>query len=461
MVTGVTVGSARMNETPGGAVARYDAIVIGAGVIGAAVAYELNRRGWSTLSVDKLPAAGYGSTSNSCAIIRFSYSTYNGVALSWEGRQYWERWAEYLGDTDGDLDERGLIDFVQCGTMLLKQQGGGHADKVVPLLQQLDIPFEDLSQDELVERFPALDFRVFGPPKRPDDDGFWDEPSSSLDGAVWTPHAGYISDPQLSTHNLQRAAERVGGEFVFNTAVTAIHVDDGRVSGVTVSSDGAERRIDAGIVVNVAGPHSFVINDMAGLTGTMNIGTKALRHEVHHVASPGELHYGSTGVHVQDGDSGIYFRPEAGDNILIGSEDPDCDPQEWIDDPDEYDREITPEQWEAQVLRLARRMPDLGVPRDKRGVVDLYDVSDDWIPIYDRTDLEGFYVAIGTSGNQYKNAGVAAHCMAELITAVEAGHDHDADPLKVTGRYTGLEIDLGAFSRNREINPDSSFSVNG
>ena len=447
---------------------QYDAIVIGAGVIGAAVAYELGQRGMSTLSVDKLPAAGYGSTSNSCAIIRFSYSTYNGVALSWEGRQYWDNWAEYLGDTDGTLDERGLIEFVQCGTLLLKKRGGGHADKVIPLLTELDIPFEDLSQDELVARFPALDFRVFGPPKRPDDDAFWDEPSEELDGAVWTPHAGFISDPQLSTHNLQRAAEQVGCEFVFNAEVTAIHrsadeagVAAGRVSGVDVTTADGTTTVHAPIVINVAGPHSFVINEMAGLAGTMNIGTKALRHEVHHVASPGDVNYGTTGVHVQDGDTGIYFRPEAGDNILIGSEDPDCDPQEWIADPDVYDREITPEQWEAQVLRLARRMPDLGVPHDKRGVVDLYDVSDDWIPIYDRTDPDGFNVAIGTTGNQYKNAGVAAHCLAELITAVEAGHDHDADPVKVAGRYTGLEIDMGAFSRNREINENSSFSVNG
>ena len=81
--------------------------------------------------------------------------------------------------------------------------------------------------------------------------------------------------------------------------------------------------------------------------------------------------------------------------------------------------------------------------------------------IYDRTDLDGFYVAIGTSGNQYKNAGVAGHCMAELIGAVEAGHDHDADPLTVNGRYTGLALNLGSFSRNREVNEDSSFSVNG
>ena len=49
---------------------KYDAIIIGAGVIGAATAYELSRKGFRTLSVDKLPAAGYGPTSNSCAIIR-------------------------------------------------------------------------------------------------------------------------------------------------------------------------------------------------------------------------------------------------------------------------------------------------------------------------------------------------------------------------------------------------------
>ena len=122
---------------------------------------------------------------------------------------------------------------------------------------------------------------------------------------------------------------------------------------------------------------------------------------------------------------------------------------------------VSEEQWNAQVLRFARRMPSLGVPREKRGVVDLYDVSDDWIPIYDRTDLDGFYVAIGSSGNQFKNAPVAGWCMSELIDKVEHGHDHDADPVVVTARYTGLELNMGFYSRNREINPNSSFSVNG
>jgi sarcosine oxidase subunit beta len=435
---------------------RYDAIIIGAGVIGAAIGYELARTGRRTLNIDKNPAAGYGSTSNSCAIIRFSYSTYDGVAMAWEGRHYWADWRNYLG---GDLDERGLIEFVQCGTALLKKPGdGSHHEKVVPLLTELNIPFEDWSVEELVQRFPAFDAAVFGPPKRPDDPDFWNDPAEQLLGAVWTPDAGYISDPQLSTHNLQRAAEKVGGDFRFNTEVTEIDRTEDRVRGVTVSTG---EQLTAPVVVNVAGPHSFIVNRMAGLDGTMNINTRALRHEVHHVASPPGVNYGATGCHVQDGDTGIYFRPEAGNNILIGSEDPACDPRQWVDNPDEFDRRITDDQWEAQVLRLARRMPDLGVPNVKRGVVDLYDVADDWIPIYDRTDLDGFYVAIGTSGNQYKNAGVAGHCMARLIEEVEGGRDHDGDPLTVTGRYTGLDINLGAFSRNREINPNSSFSVNG
>ena len=156
----------------------------------------------------------------------------------------------------------------------------------------------------------------------------------------------------------------------------------------------------------------------------------------------------------------IYFRPEVGNHILVGSGDPVCDIREFVD-PDDYDRSIDADQYEAQVLRANRRLPGIGMPHERKGIVDLYDVSDDWIPIYDRTDLDGFYVAIGTSGNQYKNAGSAGQMMGDLIEAVENGHDHDADPLVVKGRYSGVDLDIGFFSRNREINPNSSMSVHG
>jgi len=204
-----------------------------------------------------------------------------------------------------------------------------------------------------------------------------------------------------------------------------------------------------------------VINRMAGVEDGMKIKTKALRHEVHHVPSPPGFDYEKDGHHVSDGDNAIYFRPETGNHILIGSEDPDCDPQVWVENPDDFNRQVTREQWEAQVYRCARRIPTLPIPEEMKGVVDLYDCSDDWIPIYDKSDLGGFYMAVGTSGNQFKNGPVVGHCMAELIDAVEKGHDHDSDPVKVTARYTGAELDMGFYSRLREINENSSFSVNG
>ncbi len=431
---------------------RYDAVIIGAGVIGSAAAFELAQRGHRTLSVDKLPAAGFGSTSNSCAIVRFSYSTHEGVAMSYEGLHYWLDWPRYLGVDD----PRGLIGFNQCGTMLVKREGGHH-EKVVPLLHRLGIPYEDWDVATMIERAPILDPGAYGPPKRPEDDAFWDEPDSQILGGIFTPESGYVSDPQLSAHNLQVAAESCGGEFRFGAAVVSVDREADRVQGVTLS-DGTVIR--APVVVNVAGPHSYLINQMAGVYDSMNIKTRALRHEVHHVPAPAGYDWERRGFHVQDGDTGVYFRPEVGNNILIGSEDPECDPREWVD-PDHFDRRVSDAQYRAQVLRTARRIPSLPVPDDRKGVVDLYDVSDDWIPVYDRTDLDGFYVAIGTSGNQFKNAGVAGHCMAELIEACQAGHDHDRDPLVVRGRYTDFELNLGFYSRNREVNPDSSMSVNG
>ena len=158
-------------------------------------------------------------------------------------------------------------------------------------------------------------------------------------------------------------------------------------------------------------------------------------------------------------DNGIYVRPDLGDNVLVGRTEPDCDALQWVDD--DYEGQIDSKQWEAQVWGLNRRLPAVGIPHQRRGIVGVYDVSDDWIPIYDRTCVDGFYVAIGTSGNQLKNAAIAGHCMSELIDAVENGRDHDSDPVSVTGPHTGLNSDMGNCRRSRAVNPESSRSVHG
>lgn len=431
----------------------YDAVIIGAGIIGANLGFEMSKAGYRTLNIDKLPAAGYGSTANSCAIVRTHYSTWSGVAMAYEGFHFWKDWANYLEVED----ERGVAEFVQCGGVFVGDDER-YTKKVLPLFDEIGIEYEVWDAEALADRLPGIDTGEHAPPKRPEDDEFWEDPPRQITSVVHSPIAGYITDPQLATHNLQRAAEAKGGEFRFNTEVTGIRVEDGRVAGVELA-DGS--LVLAPIVVNVAGPHSFVINEMAGVADSMNIKTRALRHEVHHVPAPAGLDFEKDGMLVGDDDLGTYFRPEVGNHILVGSQDPECDPQIWVQDPDEFERAITEDQWRAQVLRLARRLPTLGVPSEKKGVVDLYDVSDDWIPIYDKTDLPGFYVAIGTSGNQFKNSHIAAYCLTRLIQAVEAGHDHDADPVKVKMPYTGLEMDMGVFSRNREINEASSFSVLG
>ena len=94
-------------------------------------------------------------------------------------------------------------------------------------------------------------------------------------------------------------------------------------------------------------------------------------------------------------------------------------------------------------------------------MVDLYDVTDDWIPIYDKSDLPGFYMAVGTSGNQFKNAPVAGAMMAELIQRLRAGPRPRPRPAAVPPRAHRPHDRIGFFSRLREINPESSFSVLG
>ena len=190
----------------------------------------------------------------------------------------------------------------------------------------------------------------------------------------------------------------------------------------------------------------------------MKVTTGAMRQEVAHVPLPPGYN-AATACVTSDSDIGVYTRPEKGDSLLIGSEDPPVDQHEWVD-PDDYNREFS-DQWRVQVLRTCQRIPALEVPNKMGGVVDLYDVSDDWIPIYDKSNLPGYYMAVGTSGNQFKNAPVAGRMMAALIEACEAGHDHDAEPLQFPLKHLDHTIDMATFSRRREINPDSSFSVLG
>ncbi|MBC8268771.1 MAG: FAD-binding oxidoreductase [Rhodospirillaceae bacterium] len=431
---------------------RYDAIIIGAGIIGSCMAFEMAKKGWKTLNVDRLPAAGYGSTSFSCAIIRTHYSTLDGTALAYENYFHWLDWAGYLGVPD----ELGHAELRHCGCLVMKTPKNNGLKHMIEHMKILDIPWQDWSPDDILNKLPFMDLANYSPPKLPTDPGFAEPTGGRIEGGIFFPCAGYMNDPQLSTHNVQRAAEAHGAEFRFKADVTAIRQENGRVQGITLA-DGSE--IDAPVVVNVAGPHSSKINEMAGVADKMALTTRALREEVAYIPGPQGFDIEKDGMITSDSDVGSYSRPEVGNRILVGSENPECDPEEWVD-ADHYSTDPT-DQMRYQVMRLAQRMPTLGIPEHPTGVVSLYDVTPDWIPIYDKSDLNGFYLAIGSSGNQYKNAPVAGKMMTALIEACEKGQDHDNEPVIYTLERLKRPLNVGFFSRNRAINEDSSFSVLG
>ncbi|GBF28487.1 monomeric sarcosine oxidase [bacterium MnTg03] len=431
----------------------YDAIIIGAGIIGCATSYALGLKGWRVLNIDRLPACGYGSTSGSCAIIRPYYSTLDGSAMAYESHYYWLGWADYLGGSD--IDEKGLIEYINCGSLVMKTSLNDYMKPCMALMDELNCPYEEFSPAQIVEKLPVWNTESFGPAKLPEDAEFGIANETPLRGAVMFRAGGYINDPQLATHNIMRAAEKSGSSFLYNTRVVEIRRSNGRVCGLTLDNGD---RIDSPVVLNAAGPHSSKINQLADVEKYMKVKTRALRQEVAHVPLP-EGYNSKTACVTSDSDIGVYTRPEHGDSLLIGSEDPPVDKHEWVD-PDDYNRDFS-EQWRVQVLRVCQRVPNLGVPNQMRGVVDLYDVTDDWIPIYDQSQLPGFYMAIGTSGNQFKNAPIVGEMMAEIIEATENGNDQDNNPIDFHLKNIDRSVTTGFYSRLREINQDSSFSVLG
>jgi sarcosine oxidase subunit beta len=420
---------------------RTDAVVIGAGVIGSSVALELARGGRDVVVVDKGPGAGTGSTSASSAIIRYSYSTRDAILTAWESAQLWFEWAAHLGVDDPD----GLARFISTGNLILRTTGYDGV-RMLELWNEFGIPYEDLDAAELAARFPWLDTGKYYPPKSTDHPAFGDDATEQL-SAIYSHMSGFIDDPTLAARNLAFAARHHGAEFRFRTKVVSIDRTDGAVTGVRLDDGSA---VAAPVVVNVAGPHSSIVNRLAGVTGDMNIEHRALRQEVFTAPAPAGATLDDGAPLVADLDIGQYFRPQPGGTLLVGGTEPECDELHWVDDPDANSEHPTVEVWETSMMRLARRIPDFGMPSRPSGIAALYDASDDWVPIYDRSSLHGFFMACGTSGNQFKNAPLAGQFLRAIIDATMAGHDHDADPVQFAGASSGRTIDLGAFSRRRE-----------
>jgi sarcosine oxidase subunit beta len=403
--------------------------IIGAGVIGCSVALELRRLGFAVSVIDRNGEAGHGSTSASCGIVRRFYSQPGMVAMAHEGAAIWADWAGYLGP----LDES-LAVFRRPGILYVLPQIDEAVRNVLAEMQRIGINAFLLSAEQVRERFPYLDVASHFPARPTSDPGFFEPTGREIPGAIFEEGAGYVISPGVATSNLRRAGERDGVRFLMNRRVTGI---ERLARGFRVDTD--RGAIECDVVVNASGPHSGIVNRMAGVI--LPLETRPLRREVHSLSNPLFEKPQTTPLPVVgDLDAGIYFRPEGvgAHDIVVGSTDPEC-----------VDGTITDAYRERQSLRLMQRFPAvrLGPPR---GVASCYDVTvRDWYPIVDRTELPGFFVCIGTSGSSFKTAPVLGRLTAELIQSAEEGRDTDRDPLRFRLPRVGMSVDTAFLSRNR------------
>lgn len=419
---------------------RVEILIVGAGVIGASAAFALAKRGHGVLVVDRNSGVGDGSTGASAGIIRVHASDPQSSALAADSLELWKRWAEFVEADAGEAIAR----FEQCGTLLL-DTGERPVRRTVNAMRDSGVAYEEWTIEQTGDRFPYLDLHRFGPPVSVEDEAFWNEPEEYLAGAVYTPQSGFVSDPTLAASNLMRAAQRRGAEYRPSAAVQTIDREGQQVIGATLA-DGTEIRAE--LVLLAMGPNTDSILQSIGGNEDFRIRTRRIREELLHVPVSSAIDVALQGVHLVDADLNINFRPESGNALLGGSNGDLAAEQTIIEDPDDFDRTVSPEAWERATLRLARRIPDLGIPRSRSGVVGLYDAAEDWLPIYDRTCYDGLFVAMATSGTQFKTAPLVGEMLAHIIENERNGIDHRTVPFE--NPFGERSFSTAQFSRLRE-----------
>ena len=137
-----------------------DVIIVGAGIVGSSTALELTRAGYSVLVIDKAGGPGFGSTSASSAVVRFDYSTWDGMTAAWESKFRWEEWSDHLGYTD----PTGLASFKCCGLVFLDVDIMPR-DRMAKMFIEAGIPFEEWGACRADEGLSGYRHRPLLPPE--------------------------------------------------------------------------------------------------------------------------------------------------------------------------------------------------------------------------------------------------------------------------------------------------------
>ena len=385
-----------------------DVVIIGGGIMGMSIAYQIARR--SSLRVvvlEKGVGLGEGSTGGSSAITRQRYSKLESIRVARDGNIIWRNWAEYTGLSEpvGRFHDIGVlwmmhesVKEVEADRDRLSAEGidavmvdAADLKKLYPGVSTCMVPFDLTGEIE----HECADGHAFLIER---DTGFFDATGALLDVAT--------------------AARASGADVRMRTEVVDVTVTGGRATGVTLA-DGST--IDAHMIVNAAGPWCNRISAMAGLETPWDL--VPTRVQVIYRALPPEVPRPVPVI--CDAPGGVYFRPEAGDGqIILGSllEEDELETA----DPDRYNQAADRAFIDTKIHALHHRLPDLpyvGVPG---GMASLYTVNrQDVLPIVGPTEIDGFSVVNGFSGHGFKESQVIASMMAQWITGERAAFDTD------------------------------------
>jgi sarcosine oxidase subunit beta len=353
---------------------KADVVVIGGGLLGTSVAYQLAKLGVSdVLLLERGNVGAQGATAKCLGGWRVQFATKINVCFSVVSKVVFDRFEEEFG-----VDPN----FVNSGYLYLT--GSNHAQRIFEstagMLESMKLKAEVLAPAQIAERWPYL---------RVDD----------LVAACWTPGDGYYG-PNEVVQGYARGARRLGVTILEETEIAEILTDHGRLAGVK-TADGKTVRTDW--VVNAAGPWSGQVAALAGLD--LPVGPLR-RHlfmtdvfEQLPAAVPFILHF----------DSGWYTRREGTGLLLAGPADNRPEQRTFSEKVD-----FEAEEWTA--LQSVRRIPALRQAHIFRGWIGHYALSPDHHAVIGAyPELQGFVVCSGFSGHGFQHSPAAGIVTSELI----------------------------------------------
>jgi sarcosine oxidase, subunit beta len=350
-----------------------DVVVIGAGVQGASLAFQLARRGVDVLVIERSAVAA-GATGRSSGFVRMHYDLESESRLAWLSYPYFRNWEEMVGSGD--------CGFVQTGfVQLVPPDLAGSLRENVTMQQRLGIDVALVGGREVAEIFPGI-------------------VADDIEVAAWEPSSGY-ADPSGTAAGFLGAARVAGARLLQGRRVTAVTEESGRVTGVDTDAG----RIDAAIVVIAAGAWA---GELAATVG-LEVPVVPWRHDTAFFGLPPGR--GPDFPIVIDSINEAYFRPEGRDLMLVGSE----RDSEIGGLPDRPMAAANQAGIEVLIDRVCRRVPWIadGSYRGAWGGQD--GLSPDQRAILGPAGPQGLYLCCGFSGTGFKTAPAVGACLAELI----------------------------------------------